>query len=58
MIIIVIVIYFIITIFITILLLLLLLCYFIFLACGPIQPERSPFGRFLNPGMLRVEEVS
>ena len=25
---------------------------------GPIRPEGSPFGRFFNLGMLRVEEVS
>ena len=27
------------------------------LISGPIQPEGSPFGRFFNPGMLRVEGV-
>ena len=33
------------------------LFYIYLLICGSIRPERSPFGRFFNPGMLRVEGV-
>ena len=41
-----------------------LVIYFIFLffiyllTRGPIRPEGSPFDRFFNPGILRVEGVS
>ena len=31
--------------------------YIYLLIRGPIRPEGSPFGRFFNPGMLRVEGV-